>query len=498
MTSSPPTLLFLLGNRDLQVPKQHPLAESVLIKKFFGPHNDDLTSLIIRKDSQAWFTFEEASREVWSAYEEIKTAVRFPMIEQSLHWLTQSHPKWPRPRLVFCTTRQQPVHAQDCYALAQFAERYFAEQGYEGQCRFFAHNPNDFEGLVAYFNALFQELNQQSLHLLISNSGGTPTMRSASHLSGIFRGFTYLQVETGDKVNLTTFAEQERLILTEIVEKQLAMFDYQGIQLLPGLPETVREACARAQNLYNLKDSQIDPTLPYDQQAEAAIRLIYSNLRVCFHRGGYADAIGRIFRLEEALGQLLLYRLLQEQGLVDERGQVQSPVLSALLPYPVWLSDKGAKIRLLEEHFASILIDNERGRGKAFAHTPAPAPLAAVANGKNLFYFVFRGLGRYRNLYDLLARINQQYIHDPDPNAPPPTLSKLRNHSLLGHGHAGINRADLERVLGPYPGFEAFCVALEAAVEQDTGIPLENLFVAENEKIRNFLQSAQSNLERER
>lgn len=478
-----PIFLFLLGNRDLQIEAAHPLAQSKLVKKYFVPHNDDIDRLIIRKEVDAWFTFEEASREVLAQYEQIKDAVVFPMISQSLAWWKDR----PRPRLVFCTTRQEPIHWQDCHALAQFAERYFAEQGYETETRFFPHNPNHFDALAAFFNDLFGELGRATEQLIISNSGGTPTMRSASHFSGIFRGFTYLQIETGGKVNLTTFNEQERVILREIVEKQLAMFDYQGIQLLPGIPEAVQEACAEAQNLYNLKDSRINPDLPYDEQAVQAIKLIYSNLRVCFHRGGYADAIGRIFRLEEALGQLLLYRELKANGYLNAEGHVMSPTLQESLPYEHWLSNKTDKLKFIKRHYATILEPHPDPEKRGLVFKGTRAPLGPISGGKNFFYFFFQTQEKHPDLYGLLAEINQQYFHDPDPYSLPPTLAKLRNFSILGHGYRGISQADLESVLGDFGSFPAFYQALETVVEAAVGIQLANQFEAENEKIRQLL-----------
>ena len=464
------TIIFLLGNRDVQIRNGHPLMKHEVVKKYFIPHNDG-EDLIIKKTFDDWFTFEEASADAWQHFDSLREAFRFPLIEASLAAL----PEKPQ-KLIFCGTRQQPYpHRQDTWAFAEIATYWYEAEGYETEASFIPVNPNSFEHLTSHFTELFQSYAQASKGLIISNSGGTPNMRAASHFAGIFKGYRFMQVLNGQVATLD-FQKQEARILDEIIQRKLHMYDYEGILSLPGLSAEVRKLSKEAIDWYNLSTDLITSQQGYEAQARQAILLIYSNMLVCFRKGGYADAIGRIFRLEEAIGQLLLFNYLTEEGFMTPQGEVllshTSDHSPEKLPYKLFLSDRNRKEQFFTHNYPQ-LFQGDRNGFPIFKQTLTP--LRAILNSKNLYFFLFKHVNRYPNVYGLFEKINGQYHRDHNP------LANLRNHSMLGHGYKGVSKGDLEAVLG---SFDHFIKDLQEAVELEVDLQLVNLFEAQNKKIQ--------------
>jgi hypothetical protein len=470
------SILFLLGNRDLQIKANH--QPHALIEKYFIAQNDG-EDLVINKAYNAGFRFDEAAQAVLNAYKELKTEVSFPMITATL-----KHLKLSKPRLLFCASRQSPPHSQDSYPFAEFAALFFSEQGFETQVCLFPQNPNDFAGLVEYFAMLFMELGRTGGAIYVSNSGGTPNMRAASHFAGMFRGFTYVHVNSFSmEVTESTYRKQEEMVLREIIRTMLYEYDYEGIARLP-VSENTKEFCRRAIDLYNLNTPYITEETTYEKRAVRALELMYSNLMVCYRKGAFVETIQRIFRIEEAIGQLLFYRLLDAVGLVDDQDQIKSSqpkYIDKSIPFTQLLSDRNEKAALVNQHFSSALqFDTWQGDLVAYFkfYHANPVPLQAVVAGKPFYYFLFRSLNLHADIYDFWQRPNQDYDQYNNP------LAELRNQSLAGHGFLGVGRNDLERVTGH---FSIFSEQLKNQLSVLAGRPIEHLFEQCNRDIEKGL-----------
>ena len=107
-----PTLIFLLGNRDLQIKQENSGHE--LIRQYFIQHNDG-EDYVINKNKGAGFSFWEASQEVFEHIEHLQQDLIFPMIQGVI-----DHLELDNPRLVFCGSEQKPTpHFQDSFYFAQ-------------------------------------------------------------------------------------------------------------------------------------------------------------------------------------------------------------------------------------------------------------------------------------------------------------------------------------------------------------------------------------------
>lgn len=468
------TILFLIGNRDLQIKKDHSLNANPIINAFFTRQNDghDFT---IKKMEDERFSFIEASEQVLANYETLKSAVTFPMIEDTLHNL-----RLEKPQLVFCGTCQQPKpYHQDTRDFVLFAAKFFTEKGYDCKTELMPVNPNEFGLVTEYYADIFANITQTGNQLYISNSGGTPTMRAASHFAGIFKGYKYVHIISSKKdgvmtktYHFETFQKQEQIILTEIIHSKLQMYDYEGILLLPSISDEIRKLCYEALDIYNLKKG-IDLNGNYEGKAIDALNVIVSNMLVCFHKGGYTDTIQRIFRIEEQIGQLLLFRWLKSEGFTDSNNNI----VFKREPKPFESFIKGrAKIDLLKNHYPHLI--SGFGKEAHFRNFPT-APLEAIAAGKNFFFFLFRSLNLHQEMYDFWAVSNGNYSRELNP------LGNLRNNSMLGHGFRGVGEQDLADALGK--PFEIFQQDLKHLMERYLGIFIFNIFDNINQDIKKLM-----------
>ena len=314
-------------------------------------------------------------------------------------------------------------------------------------------------------------------------------MRSASHFAGVFKGYTYIHINSFDKeVTQKTFKEQEAIILKKIIEQQLDVYDYQGISLLPSLSQEIQALCQKGINYYNLETSYIDLSASYEEKAVPAMQLIYSNMIACYKRGGYSDVVGRIFRMEEAIGQLLFYRWLKREGKIQKEGIIVLKDikkrgyknLEFAVSFESVIEKKPFKEIILEEypHSVWVFYENiEKGRTEiVFKHkNQKEVPITVVANGKNYYYFLFRSLQLHKEIYDFWEKINDFYPHPKNP------LNLLRNQSILGHGMEGVSKEDLERVI--LQPFEEFTQELEHLMKIHAQVELKNLFDEINTEI---------------
>jgi len=505
-------LICLLGNRDLQIHKDFADDPHPVIARYFVSHNDS-PHLIINKAQRnhSEYTFLEAAQDVLDHYDELKDKVVFPMIDASI-----AHLEEKPTHLVFTTSKQTRIHHQDSYIFAEFASKLYQSRGYHIHIDLCTGNPTEMEPMLPYYNQLFDKWDKSDQKVIITNSGGTPTMRSASHFAGLFRGFQFIHVINsraedrrpfGEKVVSSTYQQQELRILCELILRNLQTYDYQGIINLlqpyiypsrkPHLPMMdkllrVNTISLNALNTYSLNTDLVDPSRPYRVRGVEAMELIYSNMIACFSKGAYADVIGRITRLEEAIGQYLMYRWMAKNGWLasDDSVITIKGKKKKKISFDKFLADKTAKIHLIEDKASNALIElNARKTKKdkpvwVFKHKPATAKkysrVGDTAGGKYLFFFLFKSLGIHRELYDFLEKLNSGYNYQDNP------LADLRNHSILGHGHNGVSKEDLERITGD---FKQFCFQLSQLLEPVLGRPICNYFQQQNEQIEKLLNS---------
>lgn len=425
-------LLITLGNRDLQFKKTIQKMLNVLEKSWFEENNDDKNCLIINKK----MNFYEITANIYEKnYEKFEKYFLFTMIDKTLKYV-KAHPV--NTSIIFVATHQPKPDKQDTYFIAKIAQRYYESKGYNCTCNFIECEPINFSELVSYFLKIYESLPSVS-QVYISNSGGTPDIRSATYFAGIFRNFEYLSVNARtSKENTQNFKNQEKILLKNIVKKMLDVYDYQGIIFLP-LSQQIHNICRESLNYYNLS-KKIEGN--YGEKAPKAINLLIQTAHVCYVQGRYAECLGRMYRIEEAVWHFLLYQFIYERGFMDEHDTIIYGSKKKSFSYI--FNDYKIMNEFLSFHFSEHFeeIDKQLKLKKTKVST---------RSGKNFYWHFFKTFNKFTNITNFFEKINLNNRKEPyESNS---ILNTTRNKSYLGHGFKGISKKDLENIFGDFPKF---------------------------------------------
>jgi hypothetical protein len=308
-------LILLIGNRDVQVPKQMEDELKNKIAKHLVPNNEGKKEyLVINKSKGAELNFLEASKLFFEEIEYLHSFLDYPMLNSTLKILNKRQLKIDK--ILLTSSKQNPPHFQDSFFFAEILAVHLKKMNYTCEIKLCSANPNNFPKMVSFYSNLFDEVGSEFEHIIVSNSGGTPTMRSASHFAGIFRGYDYITINSSDEANLETFKKQEELILRNIVQSMLKVFDYEGILQLPIVNQEVQTLCKYAlarialnfseakEVIKTIKDKNDFYSLLYNQLnvefriQELEIEMYYS-AKIKFRQKSYSDYLWRLFTIYE-------------------------------------------------------------------------------------------------------------------------------------------------------------------------------------------------------
>jgi len=223
-------LIILLGNRDIQI---HESKYNDLKAKYaqFLSHNEKEGYYVVDKYGAAQHkkSFFEISELFWQDYDYLINFFEFPLWQKTIDSIDNEINK-----IFISTSNQNPPNKQDCAYFAYILKKYLESKKFDVEIKFSESNPTDFESMFNFYSELFNSIEKDFDKLIISNTGGTPQMRTASHFAGLFRFYDYIAISASDNSSpMKTFQQQETLILYNIVEKMLNTFDYEGINNLP-------------------------------------------------------------------------------------------------------------------------------------------------------------------------------------------------------------------------------------------------------------------------
>lgn len=461
-------LLITIGNRDVQLKKNAsvPLAH----QQWFTRNNDSEEYRINTTHQEK--SFYEITRELLeNHYEQYENCFSFPMIQKTLDY-AQAKPD--TVKIIFSTSSQNPPDRQDCVYAAQIAQKYFSERGYQCFCRFFECSPIDFASLVNHYIDLFRELPDGSY---ISTSGGTPDMRAATYFAGMFKNFQFVTINArSGKVSSASFKKQEQIVLKEIIQKMLSVYDYEGIRSLP-VSDEIKELCTEAINNYNCVKGIAEGN--YLQRSCQAINLLIENTNVCYKQGRYAETIGRIFRIEEAVWHMLLYNYLKEQKLLDEKENVKrvpSDGKKKKLKFEKLIESADARKSFLKSQFGGLFEEKE---GTLWFKK---YPDVHINSGKNFYWYFFKTQEKFESFTSFFEKINKN--KNDEAYKGDSLLNKTRNKSYLGHGFEGVSEEDVTKICG---NFAEFLKSLRQTLKE-IELPENKVFDDTNQKILSLLQ----------
>lgn len=296
-------VLFLsLGNRDLQLPQDAKISIDTFSTHFEGGNIDTGGNFVLKKTDKQFLEHSEA---VFKLYPQLAASVCFPMLEATLNEVGTD-----LAQIVLLTTAQQPLDTQDCHFIALFLEKWLSEKGYSVTYRPISFPPVDLEKLMDFYSNLYDEFAEFKIYF--GNSGGTPDMRAATHMAGMFRGIHFVTIQARDKTStVKNFAQQEQTVLKHIVAKMLSSFDYGGILNLPlgnlQIEKLAQYALARLQldhgTVRSLHQELGYSELYLKEQLEILDleQEMVQSARIKLHQKAYADYLWRLFTISDNL-----------------------------------------------------------------------------------------------------------------------------------------------------------------------------------------------------
>lgn len=458
-------VLVTLGNRDLQFKKNIQKMVNVLEKSWFEENNDDKNAFIINKKKD----FYEISQNIYEKnYEKFEKYFTFTMIEKTLKYI-KAQPK--NTSIIFVATQQPVPDRQDTHYIAKIAQRYYESKGYNCTCNFIECEPTNFSELLNHFLKLYESIPSDS-KVYISNSGGTPDIRSATYFAGIFNNFEYLSINARtSEVNTQNFKNQEKILLKNIVKKMLDVYDYQGIIFLP-LSEQIHNICRESLNYYNL-NKKIEGN--YGEKACEAINLLIQTAHVCYTQGRYAECLGRIYRIEEAVWHLLFYQFIDEKGFIDEKDEISYGNKKKKFNY-IFDDHKIMKDFLLF-HFSDHFEEKNQ-------QLKLKGSMISTQSGKNFYWHFFNRFNKFFNITNFFKKINLN--NNGEAYKSDSILNTTRNKSYLGHGFKGISKKDLENIFGDFPKFlDDLSRLLQKEIPNFT---IDKIFDKKNQEILKYLE----------
>ena len=295
------TIICTIGNRDLQFDVNKNTGD---LSEYLIKNNDAPEYLIIKKSD---YNLYELTERIYHNYDHYREIVAFPLIEKALANIHGNS-----KRLVLITTNQNPSDKQDTYFIALTAQKYFQEKGYNSEINIIDFNPTDFNKLFTLFSNIFD--NYTNDELFCANSGGTPQMKTASEFAGIFRNIQYITINARSETSLSNFKNQERIVLKHTIERMLEVFAYEGVALLPVIPECVKNLCEIALALLSLDfktakkiseklDGNLDEnllTILKESKDNIDItKKMYLSAKIKFFQKSYGDYLWRLFSIHD-------------------------------------------------------------------------------------------------------------------------------------------------------------------------------------------------------
>lgn len=308
----PNTLVILLGNRDIQISGEKLInLKGTLYYPLFVENVDGGEYYVIDKsgnEKNGKLSFLDASKLIWEKYDYFIPLIRFELYEKTMQILEKEGAQLDK---VVITTSDQPQrHQQDCYFVALCLQKYLQSKGIVCELRLCAANPNNFDMMVPFYGNLFSEYAKDGSNLYISNTGGTPTMRSASHFAGLFQGYRYISIDPSSANESKVYQKQENQVLRQIVEKMLLNYDYAGVMQLPLQNPSVLQLAEYAQVRLLLDHERLRTltvTLPHDLTLPTKIsrlelmREVALSALVKHRQRAYGDYLWRIFSIGDNL-----------------------------------------------------------------------------------------------------------------------------------------------------------------------------------------------------
>ncbi len=263
----------------------------------------------------------------------------------------------------------------------------------------------------------------------------------------------------------------------------LASYDYEGLKHV-SKNEKIIALAKNALKLYNFEEIQgVSMENPsFELKSSEGIPQLFYNLRICYIQGRYADVVGRLVRLEEAIGRYLMYCEFRENE--DAQGRIR-------IRYNGRKTRKWTFEKIINHHekhhlnyalftnFEAVfkpVYDDKKELTKLYF---SQFSTKTTSYEKAIWYYLCKSLGTANNFVILFEKLNNFYKKGGK------SIGNLRNKSILGHGLDGVSKEDIQEVTN---GFEEFMSNLEHLLEDELTFNMTDPFDDINQDIKLLIQ----------
>jgi len=466
-------IINTIGNRDLQIEKEDYNNFEDSLKQKFQINNDNENYYFIHKREK---NFLETSKYLYENYDRFFKVFKFPIIEKGLEYLMKKGIRIDK--IVFVGTKQKEIDKQDTYYIGLICKKYFND--YDVELRFIEKDPTNFGDLVKYFIELLDFYGGENIY--VNYSGGTPQMRSSLLSSGIFReNISFLELNSRTKkIVIENFVKQREILLKDKIKDMLKVYDFEGVRNLP-VEKEIKKLCEEALDYYNFKKGVVGDS--YYSKSKEAIKLLWSNLYVCYVQSRFSEVIGRIFRIEEQVWYFLFYNFLKKENLINKKDTIKRKDSKGNVVYKDKFSSLIKNVNIYGKnffyfHFKEIFEEKE---GTIFFKNEN----LNLNLGKNTYYYFFKNLDLYQEIREFFEKLNvddKGNYYQKDSR-----LNSLRNSSINGHGFNGISKEDIENVINI--DLEDFLLEFKKTLEEYVlGENFQNIFDNYVSRIINIIE----------
>jgi hypothetical protein len=471
-------LIATVGNRDLQLLPEVPLTDDQ--NALFMHFSEHSNHKVIRRDPKKGIMFRECSKQLRDQHaSSLSEAFCWPMIEGYLQHIRQESGQATPVDVCLVATGQQPPHDTDTDIMADLLASLLEPQAgidsvWSKQIN--AQPNRDFNSLTTFFTHLFDQLTSQYSSVYVGNSGGTPLMSSTSQMGGLFRGLHFVYTQADGTTNEQNYQAFEKQVLRQ---KLLALLDQHEYDAMLAFRQSLSthtiNQIRQAQRILNLNGLEIGRGKRWGDYARQGIQYLVANIKALYTKGIYADIVGRLYRLEEASGQLLFYEWAREKGYINNKDQFfidERPYPAiALFSYPQNF------IRLLKRA-------EEQGEYPYSSAFPKKEPPI----NKDRYKLFFQQIGYYQEFYDFWGGLDGINVGKKG-KANSLTLKDLRNQSIVGHDFREVTKDHIDAIFDKHGGHDAFFDRLYSLLEQHAGIPPRDPLGELQTEIRNLVKA---------
>lgn len=459
-------LICTLGNRDIQFKKEYENKLIAILGNIFDKDGDlDSEGLYINKNN-----FLESSKKVYEKYDEIQNYIILPIIQPCLNENIE--------KIILVPTDQQDEDTVadkfkkgDTFIEAKIIKKILEKKGYlnKVEIRDAKFNASDLKRWFNHMSKIVDDNYKKFDKIMIEISGGVPTSKEAVRLVSLFKSKIDVVEVIKGKINVSNMKFFENRIIREKIKDLINNYNYTGalsfkeylkdknendkvIKLMKHLKYRLNFDFGNAQKEYN--ENRLNHLLNEKntiKKLEYLILELLDNMEIELKNENYANFLGRMYRLEEAVGQYFVLKWFEKTGTKLSYINVKGESSNGLIhPKDMGVNNLNNKLKNYLKYLAKGLYNNKPVNHKGVKKLYDYIEYFCNNNGKYIIKIdtpafeklIFHLYGVYSEEYKLFKNIQNIYKIKEENYS-----ENLRHKTIIAHGFEGISKDSFEGML---------------------------------------------------